>query len=105
MKLVNSIIILEREDPGPRTIDRVLLVKHPDGCDPIERIQAGINDFIKAQQYGLEQSQANPLTWSDLFRMMVGWDWSAQGLFIEEAPLWTVINSDQSLLHNSDVPA
>jgi hypothetical protein len=101
MKLVNSIVILERDELGSQVIDLVLLVKHPDGCDPVERIRAGIGDFIKTHQSEIEQPQGYPLTWSDLFHKMQDWDWSTQGLFIEAAPMWMVIAGDNNLLREA----
>ena len=56
MKLVNSIVILERDELGSQVIDLVLLVKHPEGCDPVERIRAGIGDSMKTQKDKPEQS-------------------------------------------------
>jgi hypothetical protein len=105
MKLVNSIIILEREELDSRVIDLVLLVKHPDGCDPIERIKAGIGEFLMTQMTGFEPSQGIPIHWSDLFHKMQGWDWSKQGLFLEEAPLWSVFDIDQYFLRSFLVSA
>jgi hypothetical protein len=105
MKLVNSIVILEREELDSLVIDLVLLVKHPDGCDPIERIRAGIGEFLMTQKTGFDPSQIIPINWSDLFHKMQGWDWSEQGLFIEEAPLWSVFDNDQNLLRSFLVTA
>jgi hypothetical protein len=105
MKLVNSIVILEREELDSRVIDLVLLVKHPDDCDPIERIRACIDEFLMTNKTGFEPSQGIPIKWSNLLHKMQGWDWSEQGLFIEEAPVWSVFDIDQNLLHSFLVTA
>ena len=95
MKLIKSIVILSRKAHDKHVIDLVLLVKHPEGCDPIECIHAAIGDFARIKQAENPLTHRSEFTLSDIFRDMKGWDWSTQGLFIEEAPVWAVIDGDE----------
>jgi hypothetical protein len=96
MKLVKSIVILKRKELGQPVIDLVLLVKHPEDCDPVERLNAALREFLKSAP---GQKVLNDFSWNDLIRRMQGWDWSTQALYIEEAPMWTVVDRDESLQH------
>lgn len=100
MKLEKSIVILKRDEPDSQVIDLVLLVKHPEGSNPIERLFAGVKDFLQSETNDSAPMSDKQYTWSDLIRRMQGWDWSTQEIYIEEAPLWAVIDQEESLLRN-----
>ena len=96
MKLENSIVILKRGGADTQIIDLVLLVKHPEGCNPIERLYAGVQDFLQSETYDSAPTSEKQYTWSDLIRRMQAWDWSSQEIYIEEAPIWAVLDQDES---------
>lgn len=96
MKLENSIVILKRAGADTQIIDLVLLVKHPEGCNPVERLYAGVQDFLQSETNDSAPTSDKQYTWSDLMRRMQGWDWSNQEIYIEEAPKWTVFDQDES---------
>jgi hypothetical protein len=96
MKLEKSIVILKRCEPGTQVVDLVLLVKHPEGCNPVERLYAGVQDFLQSETNDSAPTSGKQYTWSDLMRRMQGWDWSSQEIYIEEAPMWTVLDQDES---------
>lgn len=97
MKLENSIVILKRGDADIQIIDLVLLVKHPEGCNPVERLYAGVQDFLQSETNDIAPTSDKQYTWSDLMRRMLGWDWSSQEIYIEDAPMWAVLDQDGSL--------
>jgi len=97
MKLEKSIVILKSGSDDTQFIDSVLLVKHPEGCNPIERLYAGVQDFLQSETNESTLTSNKQYTWSDLMRRMHGWDWSSQEIYIEDAPMWAVLDQDGSL--------
>ena len=98
MRLVKSIVILNRNAFESPVVDLVLMVKHPEGCNPVERIHAAICDYLKSETGQKAQIPNLELTWRDLINCMNGWDWSSQALYIEEVPFWFVEDRDKHLL-------
>ncbi len=98
MKLVESIIVLNGNASESPVVDLVLIVKHPEGCNPVDRIHAAICDFLKSETGQKAQKLQRELTWRDLINCMNGWDWSSQALYIEEVPFWSVEARDKQLL-------
>jgi hypothetical protein len=105
MRLEETIVIFRRNRPDTQAIDLVLIVKHPEGCDPVERLYACIHDFIQREADKSAQTPNREFTWSGLIQSMQGWDWSSQTLHIEEVPMWTVIDRDADLLLNANQAA
>lgn len=102
MKLEKSIVILNRDSFESQVVDLVLIVKHPEGCNPGERIHAAICEFLKSETGQKAQKLHQELTWRDLINCMSGWDWSSQALYIEEVPFWSVEDRDRQLLQITD---
>lgn len=98
MKFIKSIVILKRGEPGAQVIEVVLLIKHPEGCDPVELLCAAMHEFLQNEGNVSVQIPKDEFTWSDLIQRMQGWDWSRQALHIEEAPMWAVVDREDSLL-------
>jgi hypothetical protein len=102
MRLEESIVILNRNAFESPVVDLVLMVKHPEGCNPAERIHAAICDFLKSETGQKAQKHNLELTWRDLINYMNGWDWSSQALYIEEVPFWSMEGREDHLLQTSD---
>ena len=90
MRFVKSIVILNSNGIETKVVDLVLIVKHPEGCDPVDRIHSAINDFLNSETGQKAQKLHSELTWRDLMNCMNGWDWSSQALYIEEVHFWSV---------------
>lgn len=98
MRLVKSIVILNRNAFESPVVDLVLIVKHPEGCNPVDRIHAAICDFLKSETGQKAQKLHLELTWRDLINCMNGWDWSSQALYIEEVPFWSLEDRSKQIL-------
>jgi hypothetical protein len=102
MRLVKSIVILKSNVIESKVVDLVLIVKHPEECNPVDRIHAAINDFLKSETGKKSQKIHSELTWRDLMSCMNGWDWSSQSLYIEEVPFWSMEDQDKRLLQTTN---
>ena len=102
MRLVKSIVILNSNVIESKVDDLVLMVKHPEECNPVDRIHAAINDFLKSETGQKAQKLHSELTWRDLMNCMNGWDWASQALCIEEVPFWSMEDRDKRLLQTTD---
>jgi hypothetical protein len=102
MRLIESIVILNSNVIESKVVDLVLIVKHPEGCNPVDRIHAAIIDFLKSETGQKAQKLHSELSWRDLMNCMNGWDWSSQALYIEEVPFWSVEGWNKRLLQTTD---
>ncbi len=97
MRLENSIVIVKSREFKAQGIDLVLLVKHPQGIDPVERIHLAIHGFLSSEA-GQQILEVQPeFSWNDLLGWMNTWDWSAQQLYIEDVLSWAVIEPEESM--------
>lgn len=102
MRLEKSVVILNSDSFESQVVDLVLIVKHPEGCNPVERIHAAICGFLKSETGQKAQKLYQELTWRDLINCMDGWDWSSQALYIEEVPFWSVEDRHKHLFQITD---
>jgi hypothetical protein len=102
MRLVESIVILNSNVIESKVVDLVLIVRHPEECNPVDRIHAAINAFLKSETGQKAQKLHSRLTWRDLMNYMNGWDWSSQALHIQEVPFWSMEYRDKPSLQTAD---
>jgi hypothetical protein len=97
MRLESSIVILKGKDCTSQDIDLVVMVKHPQGIDPVERIYTAIGNFLSSPQGQECLRQHNEYSWSDLLAWMSPADWSNYELYVESALSWAVAEPVESL--------
>jgi hypothetical protein len=97
MKLDSSIVILKGKHFGTQDIDLVLKVKHPQGIDPADRIQAAVNDFLNSYEGKRFLEETPGYSWSDLISWMCPADWANHELYVESAQSWVVMEEVQKL--------
>ena len=78
MKLVNSIVVMKHQEHERQVIDTVLLVKHPEGINPVPLIQSALGGS------------------HDISHI----DWSLYFMHIQEADSWSVIDLSKSAVRN-----
>jgi len=89
MRLVTSIVVMKHENQGAPVIDAVLLVKHPEGCDPTRLINSALreNGAGQAAQIYPEMDSRDQATVN-----IPGIDWSEHQMHIQEAPSWFILD-------------
>ncbi|MFW9770160.1 MAG: hypothetical protein ACFFEM_15175 [Candidatus Thorarchaeota archaeon] len=90
MRLISSIVVMKHIHQGTQVVDSVLLVKHPEGCDPAQLINSVLGETAddQAAQIDLESDPGK-----GAIRDILDIDWSKHQMYIEEAPSWFVLEA------------
>lgn len=95
-KMKRSIVIIQDDNRENKQVGHVLVVKHPEGSDPVEQLRAAINEFLKDQAGQKMKPVEKEITWSEALQWMDGWDWSRSSIYVEDAGKYTVVAPDES---------
>ena len=101
MRLITSIVVMKHMSEGMSVIDSVLRVKHPEGSDPVQLINAVLEETISNQK---EQRYSEGGHWGDVVLNVTKIDWSHQQMHIQETPSWYVFDIDERLQQNQPDP-
>lgn len=97
MRLESSIVILKGKECISQDIDLVVMVKHPQGVDPVERINAAVESFLSTPEGQNCLRDHAEYSWADLLAWMSPADWSNHELYVESALSWAVAEPVESL--------
>ncbi|RPI87250.1 MAG: hypothetical protein EHM41_05585 [Chloroflexi bacterium] len=91
-----SIVIVKDDESDKQEVGHVLVVKHPEGSDPVEQLRAAISDFLKDQVGKQVLRDDKEVTWSEALQWMDDWDWSGSSIYVEDARSFAVVDPDES---------
>lgn len=95
-RMQRSIVIIKDDESDKQEVGHVLVVKHPEGSDPVEQLRAAINDFLKDRAGKQVLRDEKEVTWSEVLEWMDDWDWSRSSIYVEDARSFAVVVPDES---------